>query len=93
MVFHTIVEINQVCFNWCKEQNFVHQRNLEIQDLGMVAVALVSLLINHMIYNHSEFIIEKTEITEDQLEKLHKATSYFAFILLIIFLGYQIIKI
>lgn len=91
MVIH-ILEISNACFNWCKEQHFIHQKNLEIQDLGIVAIALVSLVINHAIYEHSEFIKEKTSLTQEHLEKIFKGTSYLVFILLIMFLVYQIIK-
>ena len=87
---YTIQQVSETCWNWCQKQYEINQSNIQIENLGVVGVALISLLINHLIYNHSDFIIKHTKITEKKLEILFMATSYFAFVLLILFLGYFI---
>jgi len=91
MTFHKAVEVTQYCFNWCKEQNFIHQNNLEIKDLSIVAVALISLVLHSLLYNYHDFIVDKFKLDSDKLNKLYIATSDFSYILLTIFLIYQIV--
>lgn len=86
----TISGISQTCVNWCKDAYEIHRSNLDIQELGMIGVIILSIVINRAIYTNSEYILSKADITESALDKLHTATYYFAFSLLILFLIYNI---
>ena len=95
MVFHNTTnliighpDITKGCFDWCQDQSFIHQNNLQINDLTLIALALVSLLVHHIILEFKDKIIEKTGIKVWQLNLIKGATTYFAFWLLIIFLVY-----
>ncbi len=80
--------ITETCFNWCREQNIIHQNNLLIQDLSLPAIALFFLLINNLIYEFSNEIKKKLNISDKLLEKIYRGTSVFSFFLLAIFLIY-----
>ena len=74
---------------WCREAHLAHQQNLLVGELSIVGVALVSLLAHHIVYNYSDWIQRETDLTKGQLEGIFIATSYFAFILLAVFLVYM----
>ena len=77
---------SDTCWQWCSEQSIIHQNNIQIQNLYIVVVAVISLFLNHVILNYSDWIIKHTEIKQSQLEKLFIATSYFPMVLLLLFL-------
>jgi len=85
-----IPEVTERCFNWCKEQSLIHQGNEEINDLSIIAIAMTSLVINKAITDHSKFLIEKFNLDENNLEKLHDATYFFAFILMALYIIYRV---
>ena len=80
-------EITTGCFNWCKEQNFIHQSNVQINDLAFIVIALISLTINNIIYNHPETLKQLTKMDDYELEKVYDLTYFLTFIMLI---GYVI---
>ncbi len=86
----SIFEITNTCIDWCREAQLVHQNNLRIEELGIIGVALISLLANHLIETYWDFILEKSEVTERNLQILQQSTSYFTFVLLVLFLGYNV---
>ena len=42
--FKVTPEITKDCFNWCKDQHFAHNTNIEIEMLFLPAFALMSLI-------------------------------------------------
>ena len=83
-------KITKECFDWCKEQNFIHQSNLEIQDMAFIVIALVSLVIHNLIYNHSEALKEISGMKDYQLEKVYDATYFLTFIMLKTYIIYMV---
>lgn len=89
------IEITNTCFNWCKEQFFIHNNNLLIGEMSLIGVAMGSIVLNRFINNHPDFI-EKIgkdnnfEVTHTMLMVAEGATSFFAFVMLLIFLIYFI---
>lgn len=79
---------SDACWNWCGQAQLAHQQNLAVGDLSLVAVALVALAANHIVYNYSQWIEKKTNLDSEQLETISMAASYFAFMLLAVFLIY-----
>lgn len=71
------------CFEWCKDQHFINQNNLVIEAMVMPALALLSLMIANIIYAFSDKIIEKSDLTEDNLLKMYHLCNDFAKYLLI----------
>lgn len=92
MTFPTsALEITEGCFKWCEEQHFTHQRNLEIYELSFIAIALVSLGINHLIYNHSDFLKEISGMNEYQISKVYDGTHFLAFMMLVAYIIYMVL--
>lgn len=83
-------EITETCFNWCKEQNFIHQSNVQINDLAFIVIALISLTINNLIYNHPETLKQLSGMNDYQLEKAFDATYFLTFIMLITYIIYMV---
>lgn len=75
------------CFEWCKEQNFIHQSNLEIQGLTILVVALIALFIYMLYLNFGEMLdIEMLDITYRQrimTEKIIQLLPEFSMYLII----------
>ncbi len=96
MVFHNttfilgVTEVTKGCFDWCKEQHFINQNNIQIQELSIIGIALVSLVLHNIISDYKDYIISNTQVTESQLLFFYNATSRFTYILLTIFLIYFI---
>ncbi len=82
--------ITESCFTWCKGQVEIHAKNLEINDLSLIVVALISLLLNNIIYNHSDSIAEKFNLKEGGIEILFDATYITTFLMLIIHIIYMV---
>lgn len=77
-------EITETCWNWCKEQTEIHASNLQIEALALPFLALVSFFIAFFIYNHSEWILEKSsDLTEKSLVKIFTLFFQFGMYLLI----------
>ena len=83
-------EITEGCFKWCKEQNFIHQNNVQINDLALIVIALISLTINNLIYNHSESLQQLSGMSDYQLEAVYDATYFLSFLMMIIYIIYII---
>lgn len=81
-------EISKGCFEWCREQNFIHENNLEIFDLTFVVIALISIIVNNLIYNYPEILMNLSGMKEDDLMTVHDATYFLAFIMLILHIVY-----
>lgn len=96
-MFHnlTIFRPTNACFEWCKQQNFINENNIQIEELSLVAIALIGLVINKLILDHGDWLVEKTRFTEypmseEKLLKLANAGTFMAFTFLILFLGYYL---
>ena len=79
------------CINFCKEQILNYEVYIKSQHLSLVMIALFSLLVNGLINNYADYIVKKTEISYRQLELIYIGTTYFAFILIAIFLVWELI--
>lgn len=80
--------VTKQCFNWCKEQNIIHEQNLFIGDLFLLFIAMLSLLIHIIINSYYEEIILTGKIKRDYLELIKVMTLHFAFYLVAIFIIY-----
>lgn len=81
-------EITSGCFTWCQEQGIIHQSNIDISNLGVVAVAMVALLLFNISIEWSDELSKQLNISQDKLRFIGNAIVFFAFILLALFLGY-----
>ncbi|MAH51510.1 hypothetical protein CMI37_37185 [Candidatus Pacearchaeota archaeon] len=78
----------ETCWNWCSEQAMIHQSNIDISNLGIVAVAMVALLIYNLSVEFQDELVEKLEIERSKLIFYGHVLVYFAFIILAVFLAY-----
>ena len=58
--------------------------------MAFIVIALVSLVVHHAIYNHSEALKEISGMNDYQLEKIYDATYFLTFIILIIYIIYMV---
>lgn len=84
--------ITKECFSWCQEQYSEHQRNLQLQDMNFVIIALIALVLYNIISSNWDRIITNTSIDEEKLEKVHEGLHLTAFVMLIANLIYVILK-
>lgn len=93
MIHLTIPEkaqsLGKACFDWCQEAYVIHDSNLQIQDLYLIVVAVVSLFVNLIIYREYDFL--KIHIEEKILQKIYTSSAYLAFVMSIIFLIYIVV--
>ena len=78
--------ITNYCFNWCKEQHFIHQNNLTVNILSIPILALLTLFVCYLIYNYNDFILrlfKESNLTEHTLNKIFGLALEFAIYLLI----------
>ncbi len=87
-----IYEVPAQCWNWCSQQNLIHQSNLKIGDLSIIFIALLSLFLHRLIYKNYYWILKELELSEDFINKISDGTYYFSMVLMIIFILYQIYK-
>ncbi len=85
-----ILPITETCFDWCKEQNFIHQSNLEIQEMTFLVIALISMVIHNLIENHAEELMHLSGMNKYQLEKIYDATYFLPFVMLILYIIYMV---
>ena len=81
-------EITSTCWNWCKEQAIIHQSNIDISNLGVVAVAMTALLLYNISIEWSDEICNATRLSKHELVFYGHIIVYFAFMLLTVFLIY-----
>ncbi len=82
--------ITNQCVDWCREAQIIQQNNLVVHELYILVVALASLALHHFIYNYFDWITKELKIDEINLQRIYKATSYFAFFLILIFMIYML---
>lgn len=82
--------INSTCWNWCAEQGMIHQSNIDIENLGIIGVAMFMLLLYNITVEFQDKIINYTELDRDSLIFYGHIMVYFSFMLLASFLGYYI---
>ena len=82
-------KITAECFNWCKEQNFVYQNNLEIHELSFIVIALIAIVVHNTLNAYWDYF-RNQEFDEDFLEKIYDASSFVVFVMLIMFLIYMV---
>ncbi|KKL45556.1 hypothetical protein LCGC14_2354450 [marine sediment metagenome] len=82
-------EITQYCIDWCKEQNLIHQQNLEIEEMSFIVIALVSIVVHWTINNHWSYF-RSQGFDEELLEKIYDGTNLLVFVMLIMFLIYMV---
>lgn len=80
--------ITNDCFEWCREQHFIHQSNLETQLLFICLIVAILLFINYAIIKHNQFILKYANIYEETLQKTVVLINEYALYLLIVFLIY-----
>ncbi len=83
-----LTDLTSTCFEWCKNQAVIHQSNIDIENLGVVAVALVALLLYQISIDFSDEICDKTRLSKDTLRGYGNIAVFFAFMLLSAFLVY-----
>lgn len=81
-------EVTEACFNWCQEQGLIYQSNLDISNLGVVAIAMVALVLYNISVEWSDEICKATKINSDALRFFGHSIVFFAFTLLAGFLIY-----
>lgn len=81
-------EISTTCWNWCAEQTQIHQSNIDISNLGVVAVAMVALLLYNISIEFQEELIKYFKWDRNMYSFAGHALVFFAFILLALFLIY-----
>jgi len=82
--------ITNQCIDWCREAQIIQQNNLVVHELYILVVALASLALHHFIYTYFDWIVKNTDIDENNLQKIYKGSSYFAFFLILIFIIYML---
>ena len=87
-IYQTTVQ----CFNWCKDQYIIHERNLLIKDQTFIVLALIALVIYNLISLQWDNIISNSEMDENTLEKIHEGLHFTIFIMLIMHLIYIAIR-
>lgn len=87
-VREVIPGITEACFSWCQEQGAIHQSNIDISNLGIIAVSAFSLLMYQIFVEFEDELIDKTKIDADRIKLIRHALVFFAFILLVLFMGY-----
>ena len=87
MSLHNLtVPFSSSCINWCQEQLDIKVNNIQIENLYIIVIAVISLFLNHIILNYNEWLLNNTTLNQSQLEKLFIATSYLPMVLLLLFL-------
>lgn len=76
------------CFEWCQNQSVIHQSNIDIGNLGVIAIAMIMLLIYNLSIEWEDWILENSSIDKYTLRFWGHIIVYFAFMLLAVFLGY-----
>lgn len=76
------------CFDWCREQSFIYQQNLEIRELSFIVIALISIVVHWVIDEHFVYFISH-DFDKKVLEKIHDGTLLLNFMMLILFLIYM----
>jgi len=87
MIFNNTF-ITKNCFNWCKEQHFNYQSNLEMQLFIVPLIVLILMFVNYVITNHHELILKYLNIYEETLPKITVWINEFNIYLLLIFFIY-----
>ena len=83
-----INEITSTCFNWCKEQSFIHQQNIEIYEMSFIVIALISIVVNRTINSYWNYF-KGQGYDDNLLEKIYDGTLTMIFVMLILFLIYM----
>ncbi len=81
---------SDACWNWCAEQAMKHQSNIDVNNLGVIAVAMVALVLYNISVEWSDEICNKLEISQEQLRFAGHTVVFFAFVLLAAFLVYYL---
>ena len=81
-------EVSQTCFQWCQEAVAIHQSNVTINNLGVVALSLIALFAYSIITQWNDEISQKLEINKETLQGYGNILIHFAFMLLAVFLAY-----
>ena len=81
-------EVTSQCFNWCKEQVATHQSNQTIENLFVIALAMMMLLLHKLLWHYDGWLIRNTELNANQIRIMYAASANLAFILLAIFIIY-----
>ncbi len=58
--------------------------------MAFIVIALVSLVVHHAIYNHTEALKELSGMNDYQIEKIYDATYFLTFIMLIAYIIYMV---
>lgn len=81
-------DITSTCFEWCRDQSIIHQSNIDIQNLGVIVVALFALLLYNISVDYADQICNSTRLSKDTLRGYGNIIVFFAFVLLAGFLAY-----
>lgn len=83
-------KITEHCFDWCKNQNIIHQQNLFIGDMFLVFIALFAIVVHIVLTSYFDEIAEHIKIHKDYLESIRVLAIHFSFYVLVIFLIYML---
>ena len=83
-----LYEVTSTCFDWCKEQAIIHQGNIDISNLGVVAVAMASLIGYQVAMYYQDKIMKRLEWNAETFKFYINTFVVFAFMLLAVFLIY-----
>tara|TARA_R100000501_G_C2569091_1_gene76656 strand:- start:242 stop:532 length:291 start_codon:yes stop_codon:yes gene_type:complete len=83
-------EVTEKCWKWCQEQGAIHQSNIDILNLGIVGIAMTAILFYHLINEYEDELVKRLNADRSQLSLGRESLTYFAFILLALFLFYYI---
>ena len=87
-VINPIFKPSSQCWEWCSREAVVYQSNIDISNLGVIAVAMVVLLLYNISIEWSDVVCKHLNINQDQLRFTGHTLVYFAFMLLAVFLVY-----
>ena len=85
---YTLYQASADCVAWCRTQIEIHQSNIEIENLFVIAIAMGSLLLHNLLRHYDDWLIENTSITRSQVNVIYTASSYFSFVLMAIYIIY-----
>ena len=80
------IAINNNCIDWCKEQHYANNYKYII----LLFISLVGMFLFKVVYNHSDIIVQRTDLTEEQVQKgmmfLYDTATWFLVIWFITFM-------
>ncbi len=75
--------VSDKCFDWCKDQHFIHESNLTVQGMSIPAIAMICLFSANVILKFDKIIAIKLKISPRNLTTVYILLHNLAFLLLL----------